>query len=269
MPLTKFLEMYVGITLMLRYRYADGKALESICGKIMHWSQLRRVSKIFCHRLISFIHKRIRTNKRMRGHIFWITDAIARDLRFYLRFFCLFRKCTMHSVLYSPSITMTGSTDASNTGGGFLINGHYALYDFKDVANEFGVNHRRMSINYQEAHAVIMIVYNFRQILTGRRLLLYIDNKSVLYSLYKFWAGSVTLMEYCHEIALLLSEYRIDLRVEYIPSSLNGPADALSRSDLERFHNIVEEYNLIVDAGPTELEYYDSLRLLKSDVSLC
>ena len=92
-----------------------------------------------------------------------------------------------------------------------------------------------MSLNYQEAHAVIMLLKNYRHKLTGRQLLLYIDNTSVMFSIYKYCAGSPALMEYIQEIVLLMCIDRISLRVHYIPSSFNSLADSLSRFEWDRF----------------------------------
>eukprot|EP01083_Nonionella_stella_P102493 291599_1 len=96
----------------------------------------------------------------------------------------------MESVVYAPSIMVSGSTDASNKGGGFMIGEHWGAYKFKDVLNSEGLNHRKMHINLQEAHAVIMLLSNFRSYLSGKKLLLYIDNTTVYYGMRNHWAKS-------------------------------------------------------------------------------
>ena len=262
MPLVKYLDLRQGIQLMIVYERATGEALESVCGKIMHYSCYRKVSKVFCHRLIGFIHKHIRNNKRARTQVFDIPAEVLRDFGFYLQCFSSFKQSSMEDILFSPSITITGSTDASDVGGGFLIGGHWGSYLFREEPNQYGVSHRHMSINYQEAHAVIMLLDNFKHVLTGRKLWLFIDNTSVLYSLYRYWAGSVTLMDYCHEIALLLCKYHIQLRVDFIPTHMNVPADTLSRQKMDEFFAFVEEFNLMIDAEATPLTYYNELFLL-------
>ncbi len=170
----------------------------------------------------------------------------------------------MASVLNEPSITITAATDACDTGGGFTIGSHYCLYDFSAEPNDDGIVHRNMSINYQEAHAVIMLLYNFRRELTGQKVLLYIDNQSVLYSIFKCWSGSLNLMEYIQEVAMLMCEYCIELRVEFTPSLINGLADSLSRRDLDKFNEIARMYFLEFDDKPTPVEYYSDLVLTKT-----
>ena len=175
------------------------------------------------------------------------------------------RIVSMASILHQPSITSTGASGACDYGGGFIVGSKWGFYPFSNVDNEYGVNHRAMSINYQEAHAVIMLLYNYCQVLTGHKLLLYIDNTAVLYSIYRHWAGSLGLMEYIHEIALMLCLCRIELRVEYLPSSFNKLADSLSRFELDRFHQTVSSYKLRIEPRPTPLEYYPILKLMRSD----
>ena len=174
------------------------------------------------------------------------------------------RRVSMYSVLNEPSITITAASDACDTGGGFVIGEHYCLYQFSEQPNKDGVVHRNMSINYQEAHAVIMLLYNFREELTGQRVLLYIDNQSVMYSIFKCWSGSLTLMEYVQEVAMLMCEYCIELRVEFSPSLMNGLADSLSRNDEDRFREICDMYCLRFDDEPTPVQYYTDLDLIHS-----
>ena len=72
-----------------------------------------------------------------------------------------------------------------------------------------------MSINYQEAHAVIMMCWNLRKFLTEKKILLFIDNTSVMYSIFKQWAGSEELMEYIQELSLIMSVLHRITRVFY------------------------------------------------------
>ncbi len=264
-PDIKYNELVCGLKLIISHRYATGKALESICGKLMHWSQLRKQAKVLCYRLMRAIHEYIRSDNRLKYAIFYVHDKIIRDFRFWLKYATFMRRVSMQSVLEQPSITITGATDACNEGGGFIIGEHFGAYKFWDTMNKYGINHRQMHINKQEAHAVVMLLYNYREILTGRQLLLYIDNKPVMYSIYKEWSGSEELMEYIHEITLLMSIYRIGLYVEYIPSEMNGLADSLSRFEWKRFYEIVNRYKMRIQPKPSPLEYYPTLTLLRDD----
>ncbi len=266
-PEIKFCELILALLLCLKYRWADGKALESICGKLMHWAQFRKHAKVLCFRLMGVIHKLIRNNKRLRTQIFYIEECVCCDFRFWLKYCFFMREVSMESILYSPSITITAATDACGYGGGFIVGPHYGAYHFNKNDNKFGINHRNMHINMQEAHAVVMLIWNFRHILTGQKLLLYIDNSSVMYSIFKNWSGSLALMEYIHEIVLLLCICKIEIHVEYIASDWNGPADSLSRFEFKRFRKLIRKWGYSVDDNFTRLEYYPYLRNLRESVS--
>jgi len=264
-PNLKLCEIVHAIVLCLKYRWADGSALESICGKLMHWSQFRKHAKVLCYRLMTMIHTMIRKDKHLRTEAFYIHDCVARDLMFWLKYVLFMREVSMESILHTPSITITACTDASSTGGGFVVGPHYGAYEFVDSDNAYGINHKAMHINLQEAHAVIMLLYNFRKILTGQKVLLYIDNKAVMYSMFRNWSGSLQLMEYIHEIVLLLCVYKIECHVDYIESDMNDLSDSLSRQKFKRFKKVVREWGLTVDRERTPLTYYPELHLLRND----
>ncbi len=262
-PDHKFVELLKGLLLCIKHRYATGEALESICGKIMHWSQFRKYAKVLCFRLLAFIFRHIRTHKHLKFKIFHISDEIILDFRFWIRYAQYMRVVTMESILYTPSITVMASSDACNFGAGFVVNSEFGYYKFNTQPNKFGVIHSEMSINYQEAHAVIMLLHNYKHILTGRHCLLFVDNTSVMWSLIRNWSTSAQLMEYIHEIVLLLCTFRITLRVEYISSFINGLSDSLSRGEIDRFNQLISDYDYQINSEPTPLEYYPHLRLIK------
>ncbi len=264
-PDDKFNELIMVLKWVIKYKRVSGAALERICGKLMHWSQFRKIAKVLCYRVMKFIHEFIRKNRRtMRKRIFEIPELILLDFKFWLHYAKYMRRVSMNSVLNEPSITITAATDACDTGGGIVLGADWCMYNFNKKPNMDGETHRFMSINYQEAHAVIMMLFNFRKELTGKKVLLYLDNKSVLFNIYKCWSGSLRLMRYIQEIAMLMCKYCIELRVEFTPSWQNGLADSLSRNDEKRFWDICDTYGLDFNPHPKSLEYYTDLTLIKS-----
>ena len=261
-PVLKFQELMKGIDLMYKWRWVQGLALESMCGKMMHYSQLRKQAKVLCYRLLGFIYEKIRKNPRNKWRLYYLPDVILQDLLFWKKYAWYMRRVSMRSVLNQPSITISASSDASSFAGGFVVGGHFGSYLFSDKPNKRGLIHRKMHINLQEAHAVLMLLHNFRHELTGHQILLYIDNKPVLYSIFREWSGSLQLMEFVQEISLLMCVYSIGIRVDYIHSELNGFSDALSRLDYRRFEQLARVNYLSFDKTPTKLEYYSDLPLL-------
>ncbi len=266
-PKRKFWEIMNGIALFIMFRLATGEALDSMAGKMMHWSQLRKHAKIMCYRLQALIREKIRENPKLKTQIFYIPFDIVRDLLFWAKYMLYMHKIPMASVLYTPSITITAASDASKSGGGYVLGSKWTAYKFSEKPNKYGIIHSKMSINYQEAHAVIMMLWNHRKFLTGKKVLLYLDNKSVMYSMFRNWSNSDLLVEFIQEITLLQCIYCIDVHVDYIPSVLNDLSDALSRSQLYRFLFDIKLYGLEMDPLPSVVEYYPTLKLLRGETN--
>ncbi len=65
-----------------------------------------------------------------------------------------------------PSITFTAASDASDTGGGYVLGSKWTAYKFSTKPNKYGMIHSKCH----------------RQQLTGRKILLYVDNNSGIYT---------------------------------------------------------------------------------------
>ncbi len=262
-PFAKMMDMLNAVMLLQVCRLADGVALEAVSGKFMHWSQFRKETKSLCYRLLSDIHKTIRKNPKLKWQIFRVPDVIMRDLIFWVVYMVNMRVITMESIISVPSITIIASTDACEEGGAYVIGANYGAYFFRETQNEFGIIHSDLSIDKLEAHAVIMLLWNNRLKLAGKQLLLYVDNKSIMYSIFRNWSGSPELMEYIQEIKLIQCVYSIGVHVDYIPSEFNELSDSLSRDDWEAFYECVDLFELEMNSEPDDLEYYESLRFLR------
>ncbi len=108
-----------------------------------------------------------------------------------------------------------------------------------------------------------MMIWHHRKQLSGKKVLLYIDNQSVMYSIFKHWSSSDKLMEFIQELILIMCCYCIDVHVNYIPTKMNDGADALSRDQLDRFHELVDLYGWEINEQMDDVDYYNDLKLLK------
>ncbi len=77
------------------------------------------------------------------------------------------------------------------------------------------------------------MIYYIAKCQNGKKILLYVDNNSVMYSLFKRWSQSDQLVEYIQAIVLLQCIYCIDMHVDYITSLLNDLPDAFSRGQYD------------------------------------
>lgn len=253
-PDTKYKEMIDFIDAVIKYKKISGRALESLCGKIMHWSQLRKPAKALCYNMIGFIYQHIRDKYHHKLRWFTLPECIIQDLKFWRKYAALIKTVSMDSIIYKPKYSIYGSSDACDTGAGFVIGNKWGVYKFSQ-------KHIKWHINQKEAHAVLMLIYNQRNYLSGKRLTLYVDNTSLFFAMCKHWSSATQLMPFIYEISLLMIKYCIEIWFEWIPSKTNVMADALSRYDFNHFYKYTKLLNLEINKKPMPLFYYSSFKL--------
>jgi len=231
-----------------------GRALEALCGKIMHWSQLYKPAKALCYNMIYYLHTTLRNKRDYKTLCFRVPDCVILDLKFWIKYLNLIQEVTMRSLLRQPSMSIIGTSDACDEGAGFCIGRNWGYYKFQK-------EQQCWHINQKEAHAVIMMLHNLRHDLTGKKLILLVDNTALFYSMAKHW-GSDRLMPCIYEICILMMEYKIQIWFEWIPTKCNVLADALSRYDSNTFWKWIDLHNMNVKPKPTPLEYYNTLSFL-------
>ncbi len=263
-PTDKACDLTFGAITLLKYRYATAAALESLTGKIMHWTKLKRRAKVLCNRSIRQIHDQIRDKipKYDKPYIIIpVDEGTCLDIALFLKVFRLFREVPMTTIIYEPTISISASTDASSTGGGFVCGGIWYGYEFRDTPNRLGRTHKAMHINLQEAHAVLMMIHHNRYMLTGRRLWLFIDNQSCMYGIINAWSRSRAMLDFVQEIAMLQMLYCIDIRLDYLASELNWMSDLLSRGERATFLELIACTAFELEEA-TDVDYYDHLRIM-------
>ena len=246
-PKDKLIRLKDFISSTINLKIITGRALETLCGQIMHWSQLYRPAKSLCHNMISHIHKTIRLHKAYRAKCWLLPTCILKDLKFWLKYVDLIKEVPMRWVLNSPTIQMIGSSDACDFGGGFCIGKFWSYYRFIPA-------HREWQIDQKEAHAVIMLLHNLKHILTGKKLVLYVDNAVLFWAMARHWAGE-RMMPCIYEICNLMMEYKICVWFEWIPTECNTLADSLSRFELDTFWKWIKLHNMRVNDKPFQMTY--------------
>ena len=268
-PTDKACDLVYGCLVLLKCELATGSALESLMGKIMHWSKLKKRAKCLCNRGIRQIHQYLRNIPKYQKQytLYYVSEGWRSDIALFLRFFLRFREVSMASIIHQPSLTISASTDASSSGGAFVCANRWYGYRFSDEPNCVGRVHSKMHINMQEAHAVIMMIHHCRKMLTGRRIWLLVDNTTCMYGIINAWSSSPAMMNFVQEIMMLLMEYCIELRVDYIPSEFNILPDLLSRGARDEAIEWMELCHLDMEEQ-SDVDYYDHLRIVHSPIVL-
>ena len=237
----------------LKAKIITGRALETLCGKIMHWSQLYKPAKALCYNMVSYLHKILRCKQNYKYLAFRVPPCILRDLRFWLKYTSLIKEVSMDSIINEPSEVIVGASDACDDGAGFCVGQKWAYYKFEGEQKEW-------HINQKEAHAVITLLHNMKDELRGKKLILLVDNTALFYSMAKHW-GSERMMPCIYEMCLLMMQNNIRVWFEWIPTKCNVLADALSRYDFKMFWDWVNIHRMTISPKPITLSYYHKLIL--------
>ncbi len=226
------------IKLVIKYRCISARAFESLAGKIMHWAQVNSCTKPLVFNSLWIIYKNIRNGLIKKTQVLILPLFIIADLHYFLKFISCLIDVPMNFIINNPSINIYAATDASSTAGGYVVHDKFSSYNFsKQHISEW-------NINYKEAHVVLSMIKTNCHLLSGKSVLVYIDNTSCFYSMIRKWSKSFDMMAFIYELALLLMKYRIYMKFEWLPSAFNFFADSLSRDDLPRFLTLCSDFNL-------------------------
>ncbi len=244
---------------VMQYRVLTGKALEYIAGMILHLSQLNKLSKCLAWNIIRLIHNYIRNGIYKKTDCLILPLYIIRDLRFWFLYSDNIKTVDIADIIYTPSIAIYGSSDACDTGAGFIIGNNWSPYKFDKE------HIKNWHINQKELHAVLTAIHTFKNELTGKKLIMYIDNSTACYGIINKWSSTPQIMFFIYELCLLMIEYKIVVFVNWISSNNNGPSDALSRGNNKEFWRIKNLYNLQLNNKPTPSRYYRNFRFINNN----
>ncbi len=98
-----------------------GRALESLAGKLMHWSQINDYSKALVYNSLIYIFNNIRNEIINKSDIIILPLSVINDLKFWLEFVDHLNNVPMHYILRQPSINIYAATVASSFGRGYIF----------------------------------------------------------------------------------------------------------------------------------------------------
>lgn len=257
-PPQKFSDLKELINATIKHRIISGKALDSLCGRIMHWSQLFKPLKIMCYNMISYIHDNFRNNTYNKNHFYVLPISVLLDLKYWLKFSEYAKSVTMDSILNAPSFTLCASTDASSNGGGYIFEQNWSMY-------KFSIQHQNnWFIAQKEAHVILSFIETFKFQLTGKSILICLDNEVFYYAMCHKWSPKRSIMIFVYEVCLLMIKYKIQIHFRWIESAVNSFADALSRFKLNDFHQLIKLYRIKIANNMTKTNYFNEFTLAHS-----
>ncbi len=198
----------------MKFRVVSGAALELICGNIIHWSQLNKPSKVLAWTVIKSIYDNIRNHNIKKTCFYILPLSLLREFKFWYIFSDMIKILPLQQVFNFPSLKIYGSSDASQSAGGFIIANVWSYYNFKKA-------HKHWHINQKELHVVLTALYTLRKQITGKTLHIFIDNKVAVYALKKKWSKKYNIMFFVYELCILMLKFKFLVQISWISSHNN------------------------------------------------
>ena len=202
--------------------------LQSLTGKLQFACYVVPQGQAFLRRLYDLYgghesplkpHHRIRLSKETKE-----------DLRMWTLFFESFNGRRVFSNDLSPTRWLV--TDAAGAIGFGLIFGNRWAYGLWPVEWE------GMGITFKEMFPVAVTIMTWASELRGSLLFCHSDNTAVVAALNKFSSRCKHTMMLVRRVALACLQYDIRIRASHVPGKENILADALSRLQIQRFHEL-------------------------------
>jgi hypothetical protein len=233
-PIEKQKTIIEEIKLAHRKRSLSKRNVLSLIGRLNYIARIVKAGRPYLSRIIAAAN----TTKKL-DHFVHLSKEVKGDLAWWLTFMSEFGGSVP---LPRSAAQMTrGSrqlhTDASGTGYGALFGSDWLAVDLPE-------QHKDWSINIREAFAVALAMTTWLTGLTSRTVYLCCDNEAAVKILEKGRSKHHTIDRIVRCIFALCARHSIELVTCHTPGVQNGPADALSRADFDRFRLLAPWANL-------------------------
>lgn len=222
------------------------RQLLRLIGKLAFAARVVRKGRAFLGRLIGlaknlkYLHYRTKLNMEARRDIKWWSQSLASH-----------NGTGIFPRDWSGAEVQHVYTDASNYGyGASWCNEWFAISyvaGSSDLASQ--------SINWRELHVAVKALATWGHHWSGGLVIFHIDNQAACGVLSKLYTPTPELMELVRSWALLLEQFNIEVKIEYIRTDDNICADALSRGMMEQFK--INCPQAAIATWPHPVSYFD------------
>ena len=217
--------------------YATVALWYCLIGRLMYISQFYIQTKALVNNCVWGVLNWMKKENLNPDDIIKALLLILIDFRYWLKFVKYLKKVPIHYLLRKYNFVFKFSTDASDNYIGAYFNGMCISIPipFEIVG---------WHINCKEAYAFIVALYHWRKYIRGKHGIVLIDNKCVVQSFAKKWSKNPRLMACIYIACLLMLDNNCIIFVDWVASEMNVLADALSRSDFDKFNDVCEVFKL-------------------------
>ena len=213
--------------------------LQSLVGKLQFFSKVIRPGRIFTRRLIDLIY----TVRRPTHHV-TLTKHAKEDIHWWCELLHSWNQASIIPAtlrIYSTDIKLY--TDAAKTiGFGAVLGNSWIQAAWPTAWLE-------VDINFKELFAIVAAAFTWGHEWRGRRIVFITDNKPIT----QIWAAGTTpvpsLMSLIRKLFIFAASNNILFSFKHILGHFNTAADALSRSQVSRFRQVMPD----ADENPTAI----------------
>jgi hypothetical protein len=245
LPQDKIIELTNRLKICLDAKKVSLRDLQSFLGLLNFACQVVAPGRAFSRRLISATCKVTKPHHRIR-----VSQEMREDLKVWLSFLSDYNGITvMLDNVWTSNETICLFTDSAggrDKGFGIYFQGKWAQGCWP---KEWADNGILADITFLELFPVVISVHIWGIHLKNKRIIFNVDNQAVVAIINKKSSKSNRVMTLVRNLVSLSLQYNIMLKAEHIPGKINSIADALSRSDWQRFKTLCPE----ADPEPTEI----------------
>ena len=249
LPLEKVQKVMKQISAILDRGTLTRHEAEALAGRLQWYSGVVRLGRAFIPSLYAFISGRSRSSPPQK-----LPKRVRRDLIWWRNLLPMFNGVRL---LDDDNRTVTHlHTDACNfgMGGYFTLANDCTPRQDQAFAHRVNRRHRGQDIHFKELRAVLTAFKLWVSRWEHHKLVVFTDNKLVESALRKTSSkGAPAFMDLVQELLLLAAAHDLMLVPEWLPSTENTLADALSRFNLKAVANLCPHWQ--VTAGSTSLQH--------------
>ena len=221
---------------LFKVDYCTTKFLFKVCGLLMHYSQINKIIKIICIKVVKLIYENINTNlsiKRQLNKIILIPTFIKNHFNIFYHFITKTTTFSIESIIneYKPQLLI--ATDATLISYGIYCNGTY-------VSSFLPFNMIGQPIHLCECWAVLQAIYLFE--CKNMNVVVYTDNEPTSKVMQNYWCKDLQWEPYLSNRAKFMIKNNCIIDVIYVKGKCNIFADYLSRGKLKSFKDACKKY---------------------------
>jgi len=242
-PQGKLQEIKNKVSAMLKQSEVILRELQSVIGSLSFICKAVSPGRAFLRRLIDLTCGIQKPWCKLK-----LTAGAKKDLEMWGLFLNYFNGTAMFpEQAWCQEADLEWFTDSSaGIGFGGYFKGKFFLGKWPNA------NYKRKSIAWLELFPIVVSVVLWGKLLQGKRIMIRSDNRAVVFIINRQTSKSPDIMRLVRFFVLQCLKSNLAFRAKHIPGIQNNIADALSRSQMERFRELAPA----AEATPTEVPQF-------------